>query len=439
MPLFKNYITMKNHPFIKIFMVFTAIFSLVACDDEPLEGEFGETPAPLIASFKADFDGETFVADQSSAITWMGNTTITGTKDNGETVTLSFSGSGIGTYSLLPAANGSASYQPGDDSHLYVNEFENDTLGVVEITKYDLVNQVASGTFKFMASRYVDPEVDSLGIETIVFTNGIFENIPLQSDVVTQPEDQNFQVELDGELLVGEIITATLNSDGLKISATNGVKKIGFQIFDPVIGSFDLSDETNALVVYDPDYTNDEDFLFYSSEGTITITSLNEIEGSVSGDFSGILTELFGSAENIEMTNGIFENISFSTETSSDFCTALINGESFDATIFPIVTAGGTIQVTFSNDLEDSITLVFPSGVSPGTYPITAFPEAYSGKYTDTTDLDETIYNSVPGTGEIIITSIENNVLVGSFHFDAEDGTGNTVNITEGEFSIDIN
>ena len=361
---------MKNYPLFKIMLVLVALCSLSACEDEPLEGEFGETQEPLIADFRVDIGGDTFIADQSSAITFMGNTSIQGKTDDGAEVNLSFTGAGMGTFSLLPSiADGSATYQPADTTGLYYNEFDVDTVGVVTVTKYDLQNQVISGTFKFIASRYVDPENDSLGIETKVFDNGVFENVPLQSDIDTGPEEGDFQVELDGELLVGQNISATLNADGLMITATNGVREIGFQIFDPMLGTFDLSDETNAIVLYDPDNTNDEDFLFHSSEGSIIITALDEANGSVSGNFSGILTELFGAAPDIQMTNGIFENISFETAAPSDSATALINGEPFDATIFPVVFAGN-IQVTFSNDLEDSITLIFTRGVSIGTYPI---------------------------------------------------------------------
>ncbi len=431
---------MKNHPLFKLIMVFAAIFSLISCENEPLEGEFGETPEPLIASFKVDIDGQTFVADHSTAITVLGRTTIAGVKNDGEAVTLSFSGAGIGNYSLFPSnLDGSATYLPADDSNLYLNEFENDTIAKIEISKYDIENHVVSGTFEFIASRYLDPEDESLGTETKVFNNGTFENVPLQTDINPEPEVGIFQVELDGELLVGETITASLNADGLKINATNGIRQIGFQIFDPQLGSFSLLNDEDALVIYDPDITDDESLAYHTSDGTINITSLDMANGKVSGDFSGILTEFFGSAADIEMTNGIFQDINFSTTASPDSASALINGEPFDATIFPVVFVSGTIQVNFSNDLDEEIRIIFPENVSEGIYPVTAPPAMYSATYTiETAPGTEMEYDAIPDSGEIIITSVVNEVVKGTFHFQVENSTGEIIDITEGEFIIDV-
>lgn len=432
---------MKNNLMFKTIVAFVAIFSLIACDNEPLEGEFADGPIPVTeADFQVDIDGVTFVADQATAQTVMGNTVIIGATSTGEAVSLNFAGSGTGTFSLITGGSaGSASYLMAGDANPYTTLIDG-MIGEITITAYDLENNLISGTFSFTASRYVDPQDETQGVETKEFTTGIFSNVPLESDVTPNPGPQGiFQVELDGNLLVGESISASFNADGLLISATNGVQEISFQIFDPTMGSFDLQDEEQAIVLYDPDNTNDTDFLFHSTGGTINITALDETAGTVSGNFDGILTELFDAAPDIQMTNGIFENITFSTNAPTDSATALIDGVAFDATIFPIVFVGGTIQATFSNDLNESITLIFPSGVSGGTYQITAPPAGYSGKYTVDTGTGEQVYNSIAGMGEIVITSIANNILVGSFHFDAEDGAGNTVSITEGEFTIDIN
>jgi len=238
-----------------------------------------------------------------------------------------------------------------------------------------------------------------------------------------------------------QIVDAVLNEDGLLISATQGNRQVGFQIFDPSVGTFDINAETGeAIVLYDSDISDVESTAYASSSGTLEITELDMANGTVSGTFSGVLQDLFMQEADIQMTNGNFENISFSTDGPTNIGSAVIEGDSFDANIFPVVFVNGQIQVSLDNDLDEEIVLYFPESISTGTYSVTdgSLVEDYSAAYNLGNGGSTTTYHSVPDSGEIIVDSFQNDVVSGTFSFTVENSNGDTISITQGEFTVDV-
>jgi hypothetical protein len=224
----------------------------------------------------------------------------------------------------------------------------------------------------------------------------------------------------------------------LEIAAKNDTQTVAIQVFNPIIDTFNLANQQEAIVAYDPN-KNKEDLAYGSNEGKLEITKIDTVAGTVSGTFSGNLMEWFGSAEDIKMTSGIFENIQFTTQQAPDVGTALINGEQFTASIFPYVFANNQILLVFSNDLNDQIQLTLPLDVIASTNSVTTPPSDYSGVYTDFVDGQEVEYYSVFDSGEITVTSYQNGTISGSFYFDAKTSSGDeTVSITEGFFTVDL-
>ncbi len=96
---------MKFNSFFTIFL-FTA-FAFVACDNEPLEGDFvSDDPQDYIASFTADVEGAFFEAETSNAVTEQGVTSVTGIRLNGDIIVLNINGVGLGNFDLVTQGEG---------------------------------------------------------------------------------------------------------------------------------------------------------------------------------------------------------------------------------------------------------------------------------------------------------------------------------------------
>ncbi len=439
-----------------LYPIFLALFTIMAfsCDNEPLEGEFGDPNGSGSGggSFVATIDGNSFVADAPFAVGGQSNgisqLAINGINLSGNSIVIHIFSTGTGTYELSEVEdfndhNGYGTYiQPSSQSFPY--RTNTNSTGTLQITDYDTENLVVSGTFAFQAEREVENEDGSIDIETVSITEGEFTDVPLQidGDGTGVGEDPLFEVELDGELFEGsEITDAVLNEDGLLISATQGNKLVGFQIYDPAVGVYDINaDAEEGLVQYDADITDDESTVYISASGTLEITELDMANRIVSGTFSGTLQDLFMEEVDIEMTNGVFENISFSTDGPTNTGSAIIDGEDFNANVFPVVFVNGQIQVSLDNDLNEDIVIYFPEDIATGTYSVGdgSLVEDYSAAYNVEEGGTTTEYHSVPDSGEIVVESFQNDIVSGTFSFTVENDNGDTITITDGEFTVDV-
>lgn len=131
------------------------------------------------------------------------------------------------------------------------------------------------------------------------------------NDVEDPNENATFEVRLDETLYVGEDITAILDQDGLLISGRNGNQEFSITIAEPATGNYVLSNSSeNVFITYTANRNVSQPF-YTATSGELTITNYNEEIGLISGNFEGILSEFVGLAEDIEMTNGIFDEIRF--------------------------------------------------------------------------------------------------------------------------------
>ena len=248
--------------------------------------------------------------------------------------------------------------------------------------------------------------------------------------------DSSFTVDIDGQGFTGQTVQANVNEDGLAVNAITGSQAIAFQIFNPNVGSYNLANTDQAILLYDTDLTDEESDTYLATSGTINLTSVDNTNNVVSGTFNANLMEFFGATGDVVFTNGIFENIPFSGMAPTDRATAMINGTSFNASLFPVANIDNNYSVVFDNDMGEQINLAFPGDVAPGTYPIAAM-----GNYSATYRLDDVNYSGSVDSGNIVITSNESGVVSGTFEFSAVNDTNpmDIVQITQGEFTIDIN
>ncbi|MFN4027070.1 MULTISPECIES: DUF6252 family protein [Flavobacterium] len=192
---------MKNIKFLTgIFLILTA-FTFTSCDNEPIDpaidldnfGGGGNNGGPVV--FKADFSGSTWNATSAQADITNGVISIVGFRgSNGEGFGFQVLATSTGTY---PANANLLVYTPANSEYGYwsinPDNAQADT-GSITITEIDTVNKTISGTFNF-TGYWSDTLVTN--ILPTVFSNGVFENIPYESDS-TPVTDDTFSAKFDG-------------------------------------------------------------------------------------------------------------------------------------------------------------------------------------------------------------------------------------------------
>ena len=153
-----------------------SLFLLASCQNEPVDPAIDLNPIiPVLpASFKADFDGQTYIASQIDATIAEGQISINAYKGAQlQSFSIAITGTTVGSYL---ANENIISYSAGTGQPLFVSVNPTNILqntGQVTITSIDTVNKTISGNFNF--TGYNDDVIPTITKE---FTNGIFENIP---------------------------------------------------------------------------------------------------------------------------------------------------------------------------------------------------------------------------------------------------------------------
>ncbi|GGE12466.1 DUF6252 family protein [Psychroflexus salis] len=130
------------------------------------------------------------------------------------------------------------------------------------------------------------------------------------NDVFDPNGDATFQVRLNETLYVAEEITA-IQEEALELSGKKGNAELSINISNPTVGTYTLSNTSEELILtYVPNNTSAQTF-YIATSGELTISSYNEEIGIISGTFSGTLSEFVGLGEDIQMTEGIFEDVRF--------------------------------------------------------------------------------------------------------------------------------
>lgn len=359
----------------RLLLVFLVIGAFAACDDETMGESFGDPH--LNAKFKVDINGRTYYPSTYGVMTRDGKTQIIARRKDGTRINIDFAGSGVGSYALDGSAQGAAKFFVGPGEP-YAME---GTDGVINITKYDAVSGLASGTFHFTLYREADEEpLDSLDIEFpdlesfagtgipvtsledgdgdgddddsdididiefpdlddiidylpgfLEFTDGEFNNIPLYIDGITSnpqdPDDPNesgFYAEIDGVPYEPWMISAVLDSnDELTIFTASTHSDMSISIMSPTLGNFPFSDygiPGTSMADYDPDSAN-VDSPWYSQlheNGEIVVTAFDPVAKTISGTITGTLFDATASPQQVQVI-GSFDNIEYINENDFDW------------------------------------------------------------------------------------------------------------------------
>ncbi len=257
----------SKHPF-ALFTIFALLF--ISCENEPLEGEFvTENPDNTPASFTAKVNGVEFIADSTAVVTQNSVTTITGVKSNGDRIVMTIQGVGVGSFNLT-GNDGVATFGINVAPDAFSTANPGGT-GQLVITNYDAENNVASGTFSFVALR---PLLDNNGLplldgngnptfESITISDGKFVNISLVTDgSINLPPLENFLIaKIDDVIFEANDLTITTAG----IVTVQGVKTV---TNESIIISFPEGTEAGT---YDLTFTGDYSAGYFNN--VITFTS----------------------------------------------------------------------------------------------------------------------------------------------------------------------
>lgn len=278
---------MKRFRLFSAFLVLFSAISFTACDTEPVDPELvnnPQNPGPNNpgpgdedAVFKVDFSGQTYTATSTQAVIGNGLITIGGFRGtNGESVAFVLDGTTTGTYD----EEALISYDPGNASEFTYSNFNlstGETSGSVIITTIDTENHTISGTFSF-TGWWGDEDA---GLAPIVFTNGVFENIPYTGNPGTNPigEDE-FVATVDGTFInyANDLIVAVAGAgeeETLSLNAVHDTHKIVLYLdTDTATGTYNLTSDMMVLprAKY---YDEATDTDYNIDNGQIIITSNN--------------------------------------------------------------------------------------------------------------------------------------------------------------------
>ena len=242
--------------------------------------------------------------------------------------------------------------------------------------------------------------------------------------------------------ILGGVITIT------GISADN--REINLSIADSVAGTYALSQTSASLAAY-ADIDSLGIYAFSTNQGkdtsqaggTVTVTQIDSIGKTITGTFSfKAWRDIDGRQKNI--TNGVFTRIPYVTSLPStsakDTLQASIDSKAFTAVNIQAATTSGQMTIiASSSDGTQTIGLLIPAGVTPGTYALGAANPSYLGAYTLISGSSSTGFVSTTGSITITANNTSTSRIKGTFQFTAADPTGTntgTHSITSGTFSV---
>lgn len=253
-----------------------------------------------------------------------------------------------------------------------------------------------------------------------------------------------FSVDFNGATFVASNYQAVITGGSIVVSgirASNG-DSVSFIVDGTTTGSYPANEN---IIIYQPagteygylgiNYSNPE-----ANTGSIVITSINTTNNTISGTFN--FTGYWSDVDEegvlpIAFTNGIFNNIPFTTENfTEDTFFAKVNGQEFvDVDIFTAISSAGGVELisVAGHDVDDNnITVSVRSNISSGTYEITG----------DNTDLVQMFYeNTTTGfwercmSGTVTVLERTSTQLKCTFSGLVTDGE-TTYTITEGAFDV---
>ncbi len=251
--------------------------------------------------------------------------------------------------------------------------------------------------------------------------------------------DPALQTKINGEDFRSSIKSAVIYEDGtLVITGTSGDETISFSTSAPKVGSYKMAQQTLQKVSFKK---NHEEFTVKEgeTEGTVTITSINDYEVSGRFYFNNLKDE---NGKTMNFSDGWFyklplENGVYEEEVIPEInpcllnasLTALVNGSEMitdDHSAAIIGVDDSSIRINATN-AQGEISIVFLSSITEGNYSLTG-----SGDYSATYTLGNDKSSTESGTLTISNHDTETKCINGSFEFVTRSG----VQVSQGSFEF---
>ena len=249
-----------------------------------------------------------------------------------------------------------------------------------------------------------------------------------------------FRADFSGSTWNAQNTSVVISGNTFSLVATRGTANEGFE-FDLNGSSVGSYSANSNFVAFTPasstfGYWGVNPASASENTGSVTITSINTTNQTVSGIFSykGYWSD--SSVTNILpiiFTNGIFNNLPYVTQTAStDSFFANVNGVNFVDNNIIVTTVSNVIQIKATNTASQNIIVGIRDDVTPGSYPITGNVG---------TDVVQASYKFgtvalQAHTGSVTIISKTATRIIGTFSFTSSDGP-NQYQITQGQFDVD--
>lgn len=292
-------------------IAFLALITIGCNKDDDSNNNNGAADGELVAKV----DGDEFKAStQVGATLYAGTFNISAINPStGETIVITVSDAEEGTFDLGPDANaqsGAVYMISGQDAYGSVGEGGS---GQIKITKLDIENKIASGTFSFTAVRQTFDTDGNIITETVEITDGAFTNVALATTI--SGGNSTLAAKIDGNDLNADSVIAlemTLGGNStIAITANNNTTKQNLGLSFPsdvTPGTYNFSGAFSDFVgQYNPSLGGDTNN-YVSETGTLTITAIDMNAGTVEGTFSFTAKRLDPNDPDVsyEITEGSF-------------------------------------------------------------------------------------------------------------------------------------
>lgn len=240
------------------------------------------------------------------------------------------------------------------------------------------------------------------------------------------------------------MLAGVINITGISVDN----KQLSITLNDTVTGVYTLNASSTSFAAYADNsssglfaYSTNASMDTSKAGGIVTITSIDKVHRLISGTFSFKVYQ--GSVLDttvLNITQGVFYNLSYSTSlpisSSSDTLNVVIDGTNWAAQ--SIVASGLTGQLMLSgatlNGLQ-SVSLIMPLNVAPGSYTLDYSNQTYIGAYIQAPSISLVSTN---GTLTILSNDPTTHRINGNFQFLAADpaGINPSEELTNGYFSV---
>ena len=285
-----------------LMLLLGALLFFNACkeDEDPLTNN--DTPA-----ITALVDGVQWTAVSSTMSASMagGLINITGISSDNQVITITLDADKAGTYLLSAGQSHVMAYTQNNSASepaFTSNAIENN-IGKVVITEIDTDASTISGTF-------TGPVLRSADNKQVEITDGVFTNVTLTTEVVTEEPGYYLKADIDGTewkapFVSGSTLTGELALTGSNIST---YKTISFRFpMDIAVGTYTLED---IFSDYGAQYNVNQTMSLMAASGTLVVTKHDMAAKEISGTFSFEAEEFGQGSATASLKNGSF-NISY--------------------------------------------------------------------------------------------------------------------------------